>query len=61
MTLEKSDETRLIVRIANKDLNGNLPIHRALTGIKGIGIRAARAMAYSFEDKTRMPYDTLLG
>ena len=56
-----TQETRLIVRIASKDLNGSLPVHRALVGIKGIGIRAARAMAYAFENKTRMPYDTPLG
>lgn len=52
---------RLIVRIANKDLDGSLPIYRALEGIKGISNRLARTIAYAFESSTSIPYNTLLG
>lgn len=54
-------EARYIVRIANRDLNGNIPIYRALTGIKGIGIRLARVMAYQFQQKHHISYNTPLG
>ncbi len=54
-------ELRYIVRIASKDLNGNLPIYRALTGIKGIGIRMGRIMAYQFQKENQVAYDTPLG
>ncbi len=54
-------EVRYIVRIANKDLNGSIPIYRALTGIKGIGIRMARMIAYQFQKEHNISYNTPLG
>ncbi len=54
-------EMRYIVRIANRDLNGHLPIYRALAGIKGIGIRLARIMAYQFQKEHGVSYHTPLG
>ncbi|MBM3281812.1 MAG: 30S ribosomal protein S13 [Candidatus Diapherotrites archaeon] len=54
-------EIRYIVRIANKDLNGSIPIYRALTGIKGIGIRMARMIAYQFQKEHNISYNTPLG
>lgn len=54
-------EVRYIVRIANKDLNGSVPIYRALAGIKGIGIRMARMIAYQFQKEQGISYDTPLG
>jgi len=55
------EEFRHIVRIASKDLNGNLPVYRALTKIKGIGIRMARSMATVFEKETKVAFDSKLG
>lgn len=54
-------EIRYIVRIANKDLNGSIPIYRALTGIKGVGIRMARMIAYQFQKEHNISYNTPLG
>ena len=54
-------EIRYIVRIASRDLNGNLPIYHALCGIKGVGTRLARMMAYRFEEEHRVPTTTKLG
>lgn len=54
-------ETRYIVRIANKDLNGTIPIYRALTGIKGIGIRMSRMIAAQFQKEHHIAQTTQLG
>ncbi|MEK6970809.1 MAG: 30S ribosomal protein S13 [archaeon] len=54
-------EHRYFVRIASRDLNGNKPIYRALTGIKGIGIRTARVIAYRFQEEHRIPFTAPLG
>ena len=57
----QEQEIRLIVRIAGKDLDGRLPIYRALQKIKGIGQRMSRMIAYSFEKSTKIPYDSIIG
>jgi len=44
---KKVGVNREIVRIAGVDLNGNLRIDRALTSIKGIGIRSSKVFAYN--------------
>ncbi|MAG21978.1 MAG: 30S ribosomal protein S13 [Candidatus Diapherotrites archaeon] len=54
-------DLRYIVRIAGKDLNGELPIWRALQAIKGVGQRAARSMAIVFEKETGKSFETKLG
>jgi small subunit ribosomal protein S13 len=54
-------ELRLIVRIANKDLNGRLPIYRALTALQGISHRIARMIAFQFEKESKIPFDSKLG
>ncbi|MDO8627380.1 MAG: 30S ribosomal protein S13, partial [Candidatus Diapherotrites archaeon] len=54
-------EARYIVRIANKDVDGNLPIARALQGIKGIGQRFSQVLAYLFEKETGIPAQTKIG
>lgn len=59
--MEKSGEIRYIVRIANKDLNGNQPIYRALTGIKGVSHRVGGIIAIQFEKQTGIPYDSKIG
>jgi len=52
---------RYIVRIANKDIDGTLPIERALIDIKGVGHRFAKAVAYVFEKEYGISADTLVG
>jgi small subunit ribosomal protein S13 len=54
-------EHRYFVRITGRDLNGNQPIYRALTGIKGIGIRFARVLAYQFQKEHGVAYNAPLG
>lgn len=48
-------ELRLIVRIANKDLDGTKPIPLALQKIKGIGQRMGYLIAQAFERETGFP------
>ena len=57
---EKSD-IRYIVRVAGKDLNGELPVYRALQGIKGISHRMAKNAAIVFERETGNGFETKLG
>ncbi len=59
--MEEREEFRHIVRIVSKDLNGNLPIHRALTKIKGVGIRMAKNIAIAFEKESNVKYNSKLG
>ncbi len=59
--MAEKEEFRHIVRIASKDLNGNLPIYRTLTKIKGIGIRMAKNIAIAFEKETQVAYNSKLG
>lgn len=54
-------EMRYIVRIANKDVDGNLPIFLALRGIKGIDHRMGRMIAYQFEKESGIKFDSKIG
>lgn len=56
-----AEEIRYIVRIAGKDVNGNMPVFMALTGIKGIGMRMSRIVAYIFEKETGIQFDKKIG
>ena len=49
---EKDSDLRYIVRIVGKDLDGSLPIKRAITGIKGISHRMAGNIAAVYEKVT---------
>ena len=55
------EDIRYIVRIGGKDLNGELPIYRALQGIKGISHRMALNVAIAFEKETGKKYDMRIG
>lgn len=59
--MAENEEFRHIVRIVSKDLNGNLPVYRALTKIRGIGIRMSRNIAMAFEKETGAKFDCKLG
>src|SRR3989344_5457441 len=54
-------DIRYIVRIAAKDLDGSLPVERALQGIRGIGIRMAKMMADKFHAVSGVNASVLLG
>lgn len=54
-------EIRHIVRIANKDLDGNKSVHRALQGLRGVGQRYSKIVALAFEKETGIGYDSVLG
>ncbi len=58
---KEAKDIRYIVRIVGKDLDGNLPICRALMGIDGISNRTAKAIGIVFEKNTDISYDTKLG
>jgi len=59
--MAENQEFRYIVRIVSKDLNGNLPIYRALTKIRGIGIRMAKMIALALEKEEKIGHDSKLG
>ena len=50
-----------IIRLAGKDVNGNLNIERALDQVRGIGSSMAHALAVSVEKKLNIPKSTTLG
>ena len=52
---------RYIVRILNKDLNGNHSISHALMAIKGISHRTGKIMAMAFEKQTGIKCTTKIG
>ncbi len=54
-------DIRYIVRIASKDLDGSLPVERALQGIKGIGVRMAKIMAAKFVEASGVDAGLPLG
>lgn len=58
---EQKEGIKYIVRIAGKDLNGSLAIPRALTRIKGIGLRMAKNISIVFEKETGIAFDAALG
>jgi len=57
----QKEEKRLIVRINNKDLDGTLPVKRAIMDLKGISHRSARAIAGAFEKQTGVSSGKELG
>ncbi len=50
-----------IIRIAGRDIDGSLPIYRALFKIKGIGLTMANALTYSIGKKLGIPASAQLG
>lgn len=52
---------RNIIRIAGKDLNGDYPIARALTGVKGIGFALANTMNRKASEELGIALDAKLG
>jgi small subunit ribosomal protein S13 len=50
-----------IVRVSGKDVDGSLPIPRALALVKGIGHNMSRALALTAESKLGIPASTPIG
>ena len=50
-----------IVRVAGKDMDGALPIPRALAKVKGIGHNMSRALSLKVESKLGIPATTNIG
>ncbi|MDE1857272.1 MAG: 30S ribosomal protein S13 [Candidatus Micrarchaeota archaeon] len=57
---EKSGATS-IIRLAGKDMNGALPIPRALAQVKGIGSNMANSLSHAIETKIGIPRTTPVG
>ena len=53
-------KTSSIIRLAGKDVNGELPIIRVLDQVRGIGVSIANAISYAFESKFNIPRKTRL-
>ncbi len=57
----KEEETRYIVRIAGKDIDGKKPVFVSLMQIRGISHRFAKIAAKQFEKETGIAFDSELG
>jgi len=55
------EDIDLIVRVADVDLDGKTSVKRALTKIKGIGVRMSENVAVIFEKETGVPGTEKLG
>jgi small subunit ribosomal protein S13 len=59
--MSKEEDVKGIVRIAGKDLNGNLSIPIGLQDIKGVGYRLAHTIAILFEKRTGVNRNKKIG
>ncbi len=50
-----------IIRMAGRDINGNLNVMRGLMQIKGIGYNMASAITRGYSETYKVPEDTVLG
>ncbi|MGC8649131.1 MAG: 30S ribosomal protein S13 [Candidatus Micrarchaeia archaeon] len=57
---QKKEKTSSIIRIAGKDVNGELTLFRALDQVRGISVSMANAISYAFESKFNIPRSTKL-
>jgi len=54
-------EIRGIIRIAGKDINGNLSLYRGLTRIRGVGINLGKILANIVLREMKLPDDMKIG
>ncbi len=59
--MDKKTEFRGIVRVAGKDMKGDLPIAKALTRIKGVGLNLADSIANIISRELGMDKRELIG
>jgi small subunit ribosomal protein S13 len=57
--VEKAEKPKLVVRVANTDLDGNKQLAYALTGIKGVGYMMAKAICIASGLDPRRKLNTL--
>ncbi len=56
-----ADDFRLIVRVTGIDVDGKKPVGRALTKIKGVGVRMGKMIGIAFEKATGIPDSRKIG
>ncbi|MEM3476891.1 MAG: 30S ribosomal protein S13, partial [Candidatus Micrarchaeaceae archaeon] len=54
---KEAKEAQSIVRLAGRDINGSMPIKRALANVKGIGANLANALSYAIEKELKISRD----
>jgi len=59
--MSEKQESRYIVRIAGKDLDGDRPIHISLMNLKGMSHRLAKVVAKEFEKESGIKFDSKIG
>jgi small subunit ribosomal protein S13 len=59
--MKKPQGPASIVRVAGKDMDGSLPIPRALAKVKGIGHNMSRALSLKVEEKLGITSTTTIG
>ena len=59
--MSEKQESRYIVRITGKDLDGNKPIYVSLMNLKGMNHRLAKVVAKEFEKETGVKFDSKIG
>ncbi|MCL5442086.1 MAG: 30S ribosomal protein S13 [Candidatus Marsarchaeota archaeon] len=58
---KEEKKAQSIIRIAGRDIDGSLPIYRALFKIRGIGLNMANALTYSIGKKLSIQASAKLG
>ncbi len=58
---KKEEKLTSIVRLAGKDVNGSLPLYRAIDQVKGVGTTMANALSVAIETKLNIPRTETLG
>lgn len=61
MVAPSGKELRGIVRIAGKDIKGDVPVSRAITKVKGMGLAMGTAVAKAVFKELAMPESALIG
>ena len=59
--MAEEQQIRGIIRISGKDMPGERPLVNALRGIRGVGTRFARNVAYRVQEETGIPYNVKVG
>ena len=59
--MEEKKEVKEVVHLFGTDINGNLPLHRALTKIKGIGINLSKVFARVISAELNVDENTKIG
>ncbi len=58
---QKKEVLTSIIRLSGKDVNGSLPIQRAIDQVKGVGAGMAHCLTFAIETKLKIPSSSTLG